>query len=282
MTSVSLSWTLLLVALSIMTKRFASTHGAPCHNDTRGSLKEIQKQLGQLQLEVKILKENKRARISRNCAELYKSAMRVSGVYTIDPDGSGAFDVYCDQTTSDGGWTVFQRRLDGSVDFNRTWNEYKYGFGNYLKGEFWLGFDKIRRLTRNETKNRLRVDLGVAPSKAVHAEYEWFGLGEEKDKYRLSLGNLSEGSTINDSLHPHMGLSFNTWDKNDCASSDRINIGGGWWYMSKKSCSFASNLNGVYRGDGRGKFHWGFLVPDEPELTTPQTSEMKIRPVDYS
>ena len=134
--------------------------------------------------------------LARNCAELYKSAMRVSGVYTIDPDGSGAFDVYCDQTTSDGGWTVFQRRLDGSVDFNRTWNEYKYGFGNYLKGEFWLGFDKIRRLTRNETKNRLRVDLGVAPSKAVHAEYEWFGLGEEKDKYRLSLGNLSGKSIV--------------------------------------------------------------------------------------
>ena len=60
MTSVSLSWTLLLVALFIMT-----TRGAPCHNDTRGSLKEIQKQLGRLQLQVKILKENKRARICK-------------------------------------------------------------------------------------------------------------------------------------------------------------------------------------------------------------------------
>ena len=65
MTSVSLSWTLLLVALFIMTKRFASTRGAPCHNDTRGSLKEIQKQLGRLQLQVKILKENKRTRICK-------------------------------------------------------------------------------------------------------------------------------------------------------------------------------------------------------------------------
>ena len=127
---------------------------------------------------------------------MYKSGIRVSDVYTIDPDGSGALDVYCDQTTSGGGWTVFQRRLDGSVDFNRTWDDYKHGFGNCLKGDFWLGFDKIRRLTRNETENRVRVDLGVTANKSVHGEYEWFGLRDEKAKYQLSLGNLSSKSIL--------------------------------------------------------------------------------------
>ena len=58
--------------------------------------------------------------------------------------------MYCDQTTAGGGWTVIQEKMDGSVNFNRTQDDYKHGFGN-LVGEFWLGLDKINRLTRNKT-----------------------------------------------------------------------------------------------------------------------------------
>ena len=78
--------------------------------------------------------------------------------------------------------------MDGSVDFNRTWDDYKYGFGNFT-GEFWLGLDKINRLTRNKTNNMLRVDLGMKTGKTVHAEYGWFGIGNETAKYRLFIGN---------------------------------------------------------------------------------------------
>ena len=85
--------------------------------------------------------------VKRNCAEIYKSAGEpTDGVYTIKPDELRAFDVFCDQTTDGGGWTVFQKRLNGSVDFYRYWNDYKCGFGD-LTSEFWMGLDKIHRLT---------------------------------------------------------------------------------------------------------------------------------------
>ena len=128
---------------------------------------------------------------NKNCAELYKSGKTISGVYTINPDGSsaGTFDVYCDQKTSGGGWTVFQKRLDGSVDFYRGWNDYKKGFGN-LYGEFWLGLDKINRLTSSD-RYKLRVDLEDIEGKTAYAEYNLFAITSERTKYQLSLGSYS-------------------------------------------------------------------------------------------
>ena len=59
--------------------------------------------------------------VSKNCAEIYNNSSKASGVYQVNPDGLGAFRVYCAQTTAQGGWTVLQKRLDGSVDFYRGW-----------------------------------------------------------------------------------------------------------------------------------------------------------------
>ncbi|CAK6980905.1 microfibril-associated glycoprotein 4-like [Scomber scombrus] len=62
-----------------------------------------------------------------------------SGVYTIYPIGAtSAVQVYCDMDSDEGGWTVFQRRMDGSVNFYRPWDQYKNGFGSAAV-EYWLG-----------------------------------------------------------------------------------------------------------------------------------------------
>ena len=65
--------------------------------------------------------------------------------------------MFCYQKTAGGGWTVFQKRRDGSVDFFRPWDYYKRSFGN-LNGEVWLGLDKIHRVTVSGGY-KLRVDL---------------------------------------------------------------------------------------------------------------------------
>ena len=90
---------------------------------------------------------------------------------------------------AEGGWTVFQKRLDGSVSFYRYWDDYKDGFGN-LNGEFWLGLDKIYRLT-NKEYSRLRVDLEDATGNTAYAEYDMFAVSNEATKYKLSLGKYS-------------------------------------------------------------------------------------------
>ena len=83
---------------------------------------------------------------------------------------------------------MFQKRLDGSVDFYRDWDDYKRGFG-ILNGEFWLGLDKIHRLTKQQS--RLRADLEDFSGKLAYAEYSFFGVGDEASKYKLRLGTYS-------------------------------------------------------------------------------------------
>ncbi|XP_068695055.1 microfibril-associated glycoprotein 4-like isoform X2 [Montipora foliosa] len=178
-----------------------------------------------------------------NCAEIYKSGYgKKTGVYKIDPDGRGAFDVLCDQETDGGGWTVFQKRQDGTVGFYRGWDAYKRGFG-YLKGEFWIGLDKIHRLTTNGN-NKLRIDLKLH-SEVAYAAYSFFAVQNEADNYKLMVGDYS--GTAGDSLEYHRGQGFTTSDRdNDNHITPSVNCAaeyrGGWWY---NGCHM-SNLNGLY------------------------------------
>ena len=125
----------------------------------------------------------------RNCADIFKSGQKRDGVYIIKPDNQSAFNVFCDQTTAGGGWTVFQKRIDGSVDFNLNWSDYKHGFGN-LNGEFWLGLERIHRLT-SDNNSMLRVDMEDFEEGSAYAEYSLFGVRSEHDKYRLILGSYN-------------------------------------------------------------------------------------------
>ena len=194
---------------------------------------------------------------STDCSDLLKSGHTQSGVYSVNPDGKGSFTVYCDMGTDGGGWTVFQRRQYGSVDFYRGWNDYKSGFGQ-LTAEFWLGNDKIHRLTASRPSS-LRVELEDWTGVRVFARYGRFNIGDEQMQYRLEVDSYSE--TAEDSLtggHNHSNMAFSTKDRdNDRYSGNcAVENTGAWWY---NICQY-SNLNGQYLGekyDGNGLRWYG-------------------------
>ena len=116
-----------------------------------------------------------------------------NGRYKIDPDGNGAFEVYCDQTSQGGGWVLIQRRQDGSVDFSRDWDAYKEGFGT--KTEWWLGLEKIHRLT-NGVACDLRLGLIDQDGKSAQALYNGFSVGSEATDYTLTSGRFNSGTFV--------------------------------------------------------------------------------------
>ncbi|XP_028418007.1 microfibril-associated glycoprotein 4-like isoform X2 [Dendronephthya gigantea] len=211
----------------------------------------------------------------KSCADLYKSGVKEDGVYTIDPDGLGSFNVSCDMTTDGGGWTVFQRRQDGSQDFFLGWSDYKAGFGD-LNGEFWLGLDKIHRLTKSG-QNVLRIDLMDFKSIEGYAKYGEFSVADESDKYRLKIGDYSAISNAGDSLTYHNQMQFTTRDS-DNDLSDLKNCAkqheGAWWY---KAC-FQSNLNGKYLDAGAISSKGIVWFAWENSYSSLKETEMKIRP----
>ena len=119
-------------------------------------------------------------------------------MYWVYPDKQEPIQVLCDMTTEGGGWTTFQRRMDGSVDFFVDWALYKNGFGN-LKGEFWLGNDNIHRLTASANM-LLRFDMEDYERERRYAEYTTFSVADENDNYRLTIGGYrgTAGDTLVD------------------------------------------------------------------------------------
>ncbi|XP_068398759.1 fibrinogen alpha chain [Eschrichtius robustus] len=181
-----------------------------------------------------------------------------SGIFNIKlPGSSKIFSVYCDQETGLGGWLLIQQRMDGSLNFNRTWQDYKKGFGSLNdkgEGEFWLGNEYLHLLTMRGSI--LRVELEDWAGKGAYAEYHW-RVGSEAEGYALQVSSyegtagdaLIEGSVEEGTEYTsHAGMRFSTFDRDADKWEDNCAevYGGGWWY---NNCQ-AANLNGIYYPGG--------------------------------
>ncbi|TWW58104.1 angiopoietin-related protein 4-like [Takifugu flavidus] len=175
----------------------------------------------------------------RDCHHLYVRGQRASGVYTIQPEGSEPFAVFCDMT-SEGGWTVIQKRYDGAQNFNQLWEGYKRGFGS-LDGEFWLGLEKIRSVSK-QGPYQLQVELSDGAGQQLPVARYRFQLDGEEEKFALHLEDeapsprKSTGSS---------GIPFSTADRDNDLSEDvscAKLLSGGWWFSSCGDW----NLNGRF------------------------------------
>jgi len=126
---------------------------------------------------------------------------------------------------------------------NRSWTEYKVGFGE-RSGKYWLGNDLLRQLTANN-RYKLRIDLQSRHNNNwYYAEYSTFRVLSEADNYTLQVDGFS-GNASYDAFGSlsHNGQQFSTFDRdNDQHSSLNCaaRFGAFWW----RSCGLC-NLNGV-------------------------------------
>ena len=205
-----------------------------------------------------------------SCVDILNAGHTQSGVYILRmQDTYKSINVYCDQETDGGGWLVFQRRQDGSVDFYRSWEDYRRGFGN-ISAEFWLGNDVLHELTKSQ--QQLRVDLLDFSRNKAYAKYSSFSVGSLSESFALSIHGYS--GTAGDSMVPDNGAGFVTEDGGTGNRAYAKSYKGPWWHKS----GYYSNLNGMYFDSETSStqslswYHW------KSAYLSLKGSEMKIRP----
>ena len=177
-------------------------------------------------------------------------------IMTLSQDGVCNQKAYCDMETDGGGWTVFQRHQSEAVLFNRSWDEYKNGFGD-LSDSFWWGNEKLAHALNDGRQYELRIDLFDWEGEHRYAKYSHFYVAPEFDNYRLNISGYT-GNTRADSFGSWVnGEQFSTIDRDNDRASDGNCAAywgdGGFWYSS---CGWFFP-NGRYSRNSSVPVWWG-------------------------
>lgn len=174
-------------------------------------------------------------KLPADCSEVSSSSSSGDGLYLIAPAGRRPIMVHCQQN-----WTTIQRRVDGSVDFNQSWNDYAKGFGR-PESEYWIGNDVLHRLTQNSCM-RLRINIQDIYDNFWFAEYGSFRIASRAEGYRLDIGHYTGNASDAMDYQNHMEFSAIDVDRDISNTHCAGNYEGGWWFSH---CQHA-NLNGRY------------------------------------
>ncbi|XP_068151481.1 angiopoietin-related protein 4-like [Drosophila tropicalis] len=203
-----------------------------------------------------------------------------TGIKLLHLPGGEPFYAPCESRLKQGfGWTVIQRRLDGSVNFYRDWNDYRKGFGD-LSGEFFIGLDKLHRMTSNEPHEFLIYYQRFTNDISRYYRFDTFLIGNETEEYLLKeIGNPACESYCDNPMIRNVGMKFTTYDRDNdnffwqnCAKECK----GAWWFDSCSGSKPFTHLNGRYEDTITNRNVRGIFFKDFQPLKYVQ---MMIRPI---
>ncbi|XP_046346630.1 uncharacterized protein LOC124127246 [Haliotis rufescens] len=175
-------------------------------------------------------------RYIHSCREAKELGVTGTGFYKVQPAASPvAYTVYCNCNA--GTVWVFRRKNPvpswcPGISYNRTWAEYKHGFGD-VDCEYFLGLETIYRLCfYNQYQWNIYNEVqGPPPVASVYMESAT--LSPESTNYQLDMIRIFSNpwelgdDAFDDNDKPRR---FCTWDR-DCWGCAKT-VGGGWWFKS--------------------------------------------------
>ena len=238
-----------------------------------------------------------KASAGKSCKALLDVGVKESGMYWIDPDGGGPFEVYCEQVQGGGGWILLQHNKYGGgnnpcgnrAGYRQDWNAWvNTGIGNlnalsgnvvksdkcyFMPFKYWgriVGFSNSAGVVG---MMKLVGDTGFSNALTMDDFYV-------STKYGLRMSNYPEikAKMCNneDNCFAHPDIGFSSRDKDHDIYSDHCARCGhydcqAWWYArcyhhNQFKGGMSQDVYGACQGSSRGKHnncntqHWSWLV----------------------